>query len=282
MAVDLHLHSTASDGTDSPTVIVDLAHQAGLHAIALTDHDNLDGVHEAQTAADSVGLTLIPGAELSVDWARGAMHMLVYFLEPGTGPLQDRLAWLQRSRHERNLQIIARLVELGLEITYEEVAAEAMHRGVGRPHIAAVMIARGHVESMSEAFDRYLANGGLAYQPRARLGAFEAIELARASGAVPVVAHPHTIGVGRSDYDDAFDELAEAGLGGIEAMYVDYLPATRSRLTAVCDRLGIVATGGSDYHGRYKPDIAVGVGKGDLRVPDETVEALRQQAGIRW
>ena len=278
MAADLHLHSTASDGSDSPGRIVQLAVEAGLSTIALTAHDNLDGIVEAQEVAEQLSINLISGTELSVQWEGGAMHLLVYFLEPGSGPLQDRLGWLQASRHERNLEIVERFNALGIAMTYEEVAAEADGRGVGRPHFAAVLMAGGHVKTIAEAFERYLATGGLAYRPRRRLDALEAIELARESGAVPVIAHPHTLGVGRRDYDHAFEALAAVGLGGIEALYSDYTPEARAHLVDVCNTLGLVATGGSDYHGRYKPALSVGIGKGDLHVPDEVVIALRQQA----
>ena len=278
MAVDLHLHSTASDGTDPPRRIVELAHQAGLKAIALTDHDNLDGIEEARTAAAGLELEVVAGTELSVEWNGGAVHLLVYFLEPGPGPLQDRLRWLQESRHARNLRIVDRFNELGIPLTYEEVESEAGGRGVGRPHFAAVLLARGHVRTIGEAFDRYLATGGIAYQPRDRLDAGEAIELAGASGAVSVIAHPHTIGAGRTEYDEAFRGLAEAGVDGIEAHYAEYDIGQRAHLASVAERMGLVATGGSDYHGAYKPDLRVGVGKGDLVVPDECLEALRSKA----
>lgn len=278
MAVDLHLHSTASDGTDSPRRVVELAAEAGLSAIALTDHDNLDGIAEAREAGKRLDIEVVSGTELSVEWDTGAMHLLVYFLEPGPGPLQDRLQWLQNSRHERNLRIVDRCNELGLAITYDEVSEEAGGRGIGRPHIAAILLRKGHVDTMAEAFDRYLATGGLAYEPRDRLDAYEAIELARQSGAVSSIAHPHTIGAGRDDYTRAFRSLGEAGLGAIEAQYAEYSPEMRHHLTNTAEELGLIASGGSDYHGAYKPGLYVGVGRGDLIVSDETLEALRSKA----
>jgi predicted metal-dependent phosphoesterase TrpH len=275
VAVDLHTHSSRSDGSDTPTELVTAAAAAGLTTIALTDHDNLDGVAEAERAATTRGIGFIPGTELSVDWSTGAMHMLVYFLEPGAGPLQDRLAWLQASRSQRNVRIAERLQALGVDITYEEAVTQADGSGVGRPHFAALLIEKGHVETFNEAFDLYLARGRPAYVDRERLSAEEAITLARASGAVPVIAHPHTLGVSADDYNTAFRELTDAGLGGIEAYYAEYEPELRFHLVDVCRDLGVVPTGGSDYHGNYKPEIAVGTGRGDLRVPDEIVAELR-------
>lgn len=275
MAVDLHLHSTFSDGTDEPEEIVAAASAAGLSAVALTDHDNLNGIARARAAAAGAGIELISGTELSVEWNGGPMHLLVYFLEPGPGPLQDRLGSIQESRANRNERIVGRLNELGIDITFAEVVAEAGGTGIGRPHFAAVLVRRGHATDINDAFDRYLASGRPAYLPRARLEAAEAIELATASGAVTSIAHPHTLGVAAADYAHAFSELAAAGLGGIEAYYGEYEPKLREHLAALCEQLELVATGGSDYHGSYKPELRVGVGRGDLVVPDRAVEDLR-------
>ena len=276
MAVDLHLHSRFSDGSDTPTEIVDQAAERGLSGIALTDHDILDGIPEAAAAAARRGLRFIPGAELSVSWQDQSMHLLVYFLEPGPGPLQDRLAELQDARHHRNLEIVARLNRLGIEITFEEVQQEAAMGVTGRPHLAGVMMRKGYVATVAEAFDRYLAAGRPAYVPRKRLSAEDAITLARTGGAVPVIAHPHTLNLRAAEFASGFRDLVERGLGGIEAFYGEYTPEMRLRIAEICDELGIVATGGSDYHGTYKPDLEIGTGRGDLRVPDAALERLEQ------
>ncbi len=276
MAVDLHLHSRFSDGSDSPTAIVDAAADLGLTGIALTDHDILDGVPEAAAAAKRRGILFVGGTELSVSWRDQSMHMLVYFLEPGSGPLQDRLGALQESRHNRNIEITSRLAGLGVEITFAEVQQEAGSGVVGRPHFAAVLMAKGHVASVAEAFDRYLAAGRPAYVPRMRLTAEEAIRLARETDAVAVIAHPHTLQLRSEEFAGGFRELVDIGLGGIEAHYSEYTPEMRNRIAAICADLGIVATGGSDYHGTYKPSLAVGTGTGDLRVPDEALHRLEE------
>ena len=275
MPVDLHLHSTASDGGDEPAELVAAAARAGLTTIAVTDHDNLDGIAEARQAADEHDIELIPGSELSVEWPHGSMHMLVYFLEPGTGPLQDRLTELQEGRRQRNHKVVATLNDLGVDVTYDEISEEAKGKGIGRPHIAAVMVRKGHVETIQEAFDRYLATGQPAYMERVRLDYAEAISLARASGAVPVAAHPHTIGVSAEDYGTAFRTLAEAGIMGIEAYYGEYPPEMRQHLADLARELGLIATGGSDYHGRFKPGVAIGVARGDLEVVESVAEALK-------
>ncbi len=274
MPVDLHTHSTESDGSDPPESVVRRAIDAGLSAIALTDHDTLDGIEAAAAAAGR--LDLVPGIELSVDWEPGTMHMLCYFLDPARpGPLQERLAEVQSARASRNHAMVAKLQQLGIDVSWDEVAAEACTGIVGRPHIAAVLVAKGHAQSIPDAFDRYLAHSRPAYVDRFRLGWQEAARLAAAEGAVPVVAHPHTLGVGAEEYAAAFTELARGGVMGIEAHYGEYTPEVRSHLAALAARLGMVATGGSDYHGSYKPLIMLGKGRGDLVVPDEALASLR-------
>jgi hypothetical protein len=274
MAVDLHLHSVFSDGSDTPEQIAAQAAAVGLTAIALTDHDILDGIPRAAAAAAAHNIEFIGGTELSVMWRDQSMHMLVYFLEPDPGPLQDRLGALRESRAGRNDQIAARLRQLGIDITMDEVHREAGTGVVGRPHFAGVLINKGYVASVPEAFDRYLAAGRPAYVPRLRLSAEEAIALSRASSAVPVIAHPHTLNLRADEFATGFRELADLGLGGIEAYYGEYTVEMRTRIAGICAGLGIVATGGSDYHGKYKPHLQVGTGKGDLHVPDSVFDHL--------
>lgn len=274
MSVDLHVHSTASDGTDDPADVVRRAARLRLGTIALTDHDTLAGITEARRSAAASGIDLIAGAELSVDWPTGKMHLLVYFLEPTSGPLQDRLEWLREGRQERNALILKRLRDLGFEIGMSEVEAQAHGPSVGRPHIADSLVAAGYFETRGAAFVDLLGDGGRAYVQRRRLSAAEAITLARDSGAVPVIAHPYTIGLSRDDYSAAFRELTTFGLGGIEAYYPEHSPALREHLADLAASLGIVATGGSDYHGTGKPDIELGAGRGDLTVPATVVAEL--------
>ena len=276
MAVDLHTHSDRSDGSDPPEDLVAAAAAAGLSAVALTDHDTLDGVPAARSAAATHGIELVPGTELSVDWPGGVMHMLVYFLEPGPGPLQERLEELRAGRHRRNLEMVSALRTQGIEIEYQEMEAKAGRGGVvGRPHMAAVLVEKGAADSIADAFDRYLARGRPAYRERARLEYSDAARLARASRAVPVLAHPHTIGVNSEEYGEAFREVADAGVQGIEAYYAEYTPDVREAIAAMARGLGLVATGGSDYHGTFKESIALGTGRGDLEVPDGVLRELR-------
>jgi 3',5'-nucleoside bisphosphate phosphatase len=271
--IDLHTHSTVSDGSDAPERIPVLAAEAGCTAVALTDHDRLDGIGAARAAAATVGVELVPGCELSCEvggtWGRGTMHVLVYFVEPGEGPLQDELVHLQEVRDRRNLVMCERL-----GLSYDDLQAEAGGIGGGRPHAAALLVRDGRATSIQDAFDRWLAKGRPGYVEKVRLAPARAMELAAASGGVPVLAHPFSLELAPADLRSAVDELRSLGLAGIECEYGRYSPDDRSGLRELAASLDLVATGGSDHHGTYKPDLQVGVGRGDLDVPDAALDAL--------
>ncbi|HZN15962.1 MAG TPA: PHP domain-containing protein [Acidimicrobiales bacterium] len=271
--IDLHTHSTVSDGSDPPERIPQLAAAAGCTAVALTDHDRLDGVPAAAAAAAEAGIEFVSGCELSCEFS-GTMHVLVYWLEPGPGPLQDELVRLQQARETRNRRLAERLGEHGLPVTYDEMVAEAGGDGVGRPHVAAILVRKGIVGSIQEAFDTWLAKGQPGYVDRERLSPADALRLATASGGVPVLAHPLSLGLEPAPLEQTVAELVGYGLAGLEATYGRYSPEERAGLAALATRADLVVTGGSDYHGTYKPDLAVGVGRGDLDVGPEALEAL--------
>lgn len=280
MIVDLHTHSTASDGSDQPARLVDLAVETGLASLALTDHDTQQGIAEAKAAAASSGLELIPGVELSLNYERGGMHLVVLWLESGDGPLQDRLAALRDGRDTRNLEIVDRLTSIGLPVTIEEIEAEAGGGSVGRPHIAAVMVARGYAPDIRTAFELWLGSGRPGYVGRDRLDPEEAIALARESGGVPVLAHPHTLGVTTApDMADLLTRLKRAGLIGLEAHYGAYRRHERDGYADLARRFDLIPSGGSDYHGTYKPGLMLGSGYGDLVVPGSLLDELREHAG---
>ncbi len=289
MAVDLHTHSNVSDGSETPSEVIRLAANAGLRAVALTDHDILAGLDDARAAAERHDIEFIPGVELSLDWRslapdadqRGGMHMVVLWIENQAGPLQDRLADLRLGRERRNHTILERLASLGIDVPMEEVLARAGDGSVGRPHIAAVMVDRGYVPDIAAAFDLYLGHGAPAYVSRKRLTVEEAISLARASGGVPVLAHPHTLGFeDDSRLESLLRHLHSTGLIGVETHHSAAEPGRRRILRRMADRVGLVPSGGSDFHGTYKPGIHIGVGCGDLHVPDEFLEGLRAQRAV--
>jgi len=274
--IDLHTHSTVSDGSESPEAIVEMAHGVGCSAVALTDHDSLAGLPRAGARAAELGIRLVPGCEVScVPVATGGVHVLVYFVDDPTSPLGTELDRLREDRRSRNLALVERLNQLGIPVTLPMVAAHAgTEAGVGRPHFAQAMVDLGAVGSLDEAFDRYLANGGEAYVPKGRLTVADVCRLARASGGVAVLAHPTTLGLDPGALADAVRDMAASGLGGLEAVYGRYPPRLRTDLGNLARRFGLVPTGGSDFHGATKPDLSVGTGTGDLKVPDRTLDRL--------
>lgn len=274
--IDLHLHSTASDGTDPPERIPELGAASGCRAVALTDHDTLAGLPAAARRAEELGVELIRGCEVSCAFPGAAStHVLVYFVDGEEGPLQDELARLRADRVARNRGLAARLVELGVPTTYEEAVALASgEESLGRPHFAQLLVAKGLADSVPDAFDRWLASGRPAYLPKARVSPTDIAAAAAGSGAVCALAHPHTLDLGPAELDRAVGELADAGFVGLEAYYASYSPEDRQALVALARRHDLVATGGSDYHGTIKPGLSVGTGRGDLRVPDEVLERL--------
>lgn len=276
MPVDLHTHSRASDGSDSPTELVKAAAAKRLGSIALTDHDTQEGIAEATAAAAEVGIELIPGTEISCEWLPGGMHMVILWLEPVTGPLQDQLLLLQNGRRNRNARMIDRLQELGLDITLEEIEIEAGEGSVGRPHFAAVMVRKGYVPDILTAFEEYLAAGRPGYLGRERLTPEEAIGLALGSGALPVLAHPHTLGLeDNAELESLLERLAASGLVGLECQYGAYDQEERDHFQSMARRQGLIPSGGSDYHGTYKEGILLGSGRGDLNVQTALLDELR-------
>lgn len=274
--IDLHTHSDRSDGSDPPGRVVDRAHDAGCGAVALTDHDTLDGLPEARARADARGMRLVPGCEVScVPVAGGGVHVLVYFVDDPRSPLGTELARLRDDRRIRNEALAARLQELGIPVTVEAAAAHAgTAEGVGRPHFARAMVDVGAVGSLDEAFARYLGNDGEAYVPKGRLTVADVCRLARDSGGVAVLAHPRSVGLSGDALATAVADMAAAGLVGLEAVYGRYSPRQRTDLANLARRFGLVATGGSDYHGVTTPDLHVGTGTGDLKVADRVLDQL--------
>jgi hypothetical protein len=281
--IDLHLHSTCSDGSETPERVVELAVAAGCSAIALTDHDGLAGVVRAGTRAAGLGIGFVPGCEVSCAFSPGTMHALAYFVEPGDGPLQSELERLRLNRSHRNELLVQRLKDLGLPVTFDEVEAVAGSSVVGRPHFASVLVANGAAADVQDAFDRFLSKGAAGYIPKARIDATTFIDAAKGSGAVAVLAHPLTLGLEPPEFDHVLGELSAAGLVGMECYYGRYSPEQRDGLAEMAKRHDLVATGGSDFHGTFKPDLQVGTGRGDLEVPDTVLSELlaRKPSGSR-
>jgi predicted metal-dependent phosphoesterase TrpH len=273
--VDLHSHSTASDGTLAPAEVARLAARAGLSGWALTDHDTIGGVAEAGEESARLGIDFLPGIEISAEFPHpGTIHILGYGIDPQSATLHDLTRQLLEGRDNRNPKIVRKLQELGVAITMEEVENEAGGTVVGRPHIAAILHRKGYVTSIKDAFNKYLAPGGAAYFDKERLSPKRALEMIVDSGGVPVLAHPVQLRL-ESDakLESVLRELIDLGLGGLEVMHSDHTPELVSKYSAIADRFGLLKTGGSDFHGGNKKDIELGYARGQ-RVPREFLDGL--------
>jgi predicted metal-dependent phosphoesterase TrpH len=274
--IDLHVHSNASDGTYAPAEVVRRAKEGGLAAIALTDHDTIDGLAEAVAAGERYGVEVIPGVEVSARFPGGSMHVLGLGINYRNGRLGERLAVLQKARAERNPQIIAKLNDLGIKITLEQVAQISGRGQMGRPHIARALMEDGYVRTIQEAFDIYLRNDGKAYVAKFRFPPEEAIAMIRDVQGVPVLAHPFTLGLGSAfALKNTLEELVALGLAGIEAIYAEHTPEQEALYLKLARELGLLITGGSDYHGENKPEITLGSIPCQERLTYRLVTALK-------
>lgn len=273
--IDLHIHTTASDGTFSAKDVVSFSLAKGLKAIAITDHDTIDGIEEALVAGKELGLEVIPGVELSVEFPKGEMHILGYFIDHKSLSMQKNLKMLQEHRDARNPKVIEKLQDLGLKVSLEEAEAKAGGKVLGRPHIAAVLMDKGYVDSIQEAFDKYLAKGKPAYEPKEKLTPKEGIQLIKEGGGLAILAHPKHLGLEGEEIDRLISELVAFGLDGIEVYYTTHSPAEIESYEKLCQKYQLLATGGTDFHGNNKPDIKLGEGKGNLEVPYELVVKLK-------
>ena len=275
--IDLHVHTTASDGTMSPEEVVRYAKDRGLKAIAITDHDTVDGVPRALEEGRRTGIEVVEGVELSVDTPRGTCHLLGYFVDPSDDGFREKLRVVQRARAERNLRMIERLRELGVELSLEEVRAIAPHGQLCRPHFALAMAKKGYVQSVDEAFERYLKKGGPAYVEKFKFTPEEAIESIRRAGGLPVLAHPFTLELEQQELEAFVRRLREQGLEGIEVYYPDHTEEQRAFYRQLAERYDLAITGGTDFHGASKEGIDLGVGRGDMALPYSLLEALKER-----
>lgn len=277
--LDLHLHTTHSDGSCTPTEIIGLAHQAGVTALAITDHDITTGVAEAVAAGQECGIEVIPGVEISALADNSELHILGYFFDRQDSDLLGHLKTLRSARHRRNPLIIERLQTLGIDITYDEVRALAGTDSIGRPHIARVLMDKQVVPSAKEAFDRFLAEGKPAYVPRELPSPAEAIRWIKAARGLAVLAHPTWVKAGEQSLLDLVRRLKADGLDGVEVYYSTHTARQTREYLSLAQQLGLLVTGGSDFHGLTKPDIEVGIGKGTLHIP---VSLLSKMKAAAW
>jgi hypothetical protein len=281
--IDLHTHSTASDGSLSPEELVRAGKKAGLRALALTDHDTVSGLHQALLAGQEQGLEVIPGCELSVQSPKGFMHLLGLWIPVRPPKLQATLAWLQDMRRQRNERIMAALRSLGISIADREVKEQAKGESIGRPHIAQTLVHKGVVDSLEQAFARFVGSTGQAYVPKVKLSAGQAISILKQEQATVILAHPYSLRMTNQELTAHLKHMQAMGLDGLEVYYPEHT-AEQTRLYASLARdLNLVLSGGSDFHGRIKPDISLGRGRGDLDLPYSLVEkmkAARRRQGL--
>ena len=272
--IDLHSHTDESDGTCSPAQLVAEALRAGVHILGITDHDTLRGFDKAVPLARGTGLELVCGIELSTKLDRQSVHLLGYFLEETPGLTEFR-AWvvdMQESRRDRNIRLVARLQELGFDITLEE--AEKRGRGLtGRPHFAQLMVEKGYVSSLKQAFDDYLDESAKGYVYRREPQFSEGVERIRKAGGIASLAHPIRV---RGDLPSLLPGLCDSGMNAIEVYHSDHGPQEVDLYGELAKRHGLLVTGGSDFHGAAKPGVSLGTGSaGNLKIPEDLLDKLR-------
>jgi predicted metal-dependent phosphoesterase TrpH len=271
--IDLHSHTNESDGSCSPAQLVEEAARAGVSVLGITDHDTFAGFDQAGVFAREHGVELVCGIELSTKLRGQSVHLLGYFMRNGGAKeFREWVLELQKARRERNVRLAARLRELGFDITIEE--AEARGRGMtGRPHFAQIMMEKGYVTSYRQAFDDYLDESATAYVFRHEPTFAEGVEHIRNSGGIASLAHPIRV---RGDVPSLMPELCASGLNALEAYHSDHGPSETAEYLDLARKYSLLVTGGSDFHGAVKPDVRLGIGEGNLRVPDEVLETLRK------
>lgn len=274
--IDLHTHSTASDGKLSPAELMRHAQAVGIDVIALTDHDTLSGLEEASGEAARIGVELIPGVEISAENDPGTLHMLGYFVDTSDAELVETLSWLRGGRDDRNHIILSKLAKLGCPLEWDEVASFAGGESMGRPHIANAMVNRGYVSSFNDAFDRYLGKGAAAYTDRDKMTPEIAIKCIRSAGGLPVLAHPQTLSLSDDELSDLLSRLTSMGLAGVEVYYYSHSEEETALYSSLARKYGLIVTGGSDFHGPGMIETRLGVGRGNMKIPKSIADDLKQ------
>ncbi|MBU4285492.1 MAG: PHP domain-containing protein [Kiritimatiellae bacterium] len=274
--IDLHTHSTFSDGSLTPEQLVREAERARLSALALTDHDSISGLERFIAACSKSIVRGVPGVEISVDCnpSDATMHILGYFIDPANAELNEHVNRLRDGRQHRNEEILKRLNAMGLMLNMNEISSFAGENNVGRLHFAQALMVRGYVRTTQEAFDKYLAKGKSGYANRLRFKPIGGVEMIRQAGGIAVLAHPFTLNLGKQALADRVGELVQAGLQGIEIYYPQHSPKQVRQYLDLAAQFHLVATGGTDFHGTPMPDVRLGRGFGVLDVPNAVLEQL--------
>jgi hypothetical protein len=275
--IDLHTHSTASDGSLSPAELVAYAKKKNLAAIALTDHDTVEGVEEALAAGAETGIEVVPGIEISAEYPDSTLHILGYYINFKDKSFLENISVLQSARSERNPRIIKNLQNMGMNITLQEVMKEAETGQVGRPHFAQVLFNKGYVKTTKQAFDKYLKKGARAYEDKFRLPPREAIACIRNAGGIPVLGHPSTLHCrSNAELESVVAGMVKNGLMGIEIYYPDHSEHKTKLYEQIAKKYDLLITGGSDFHGQIIKGLDLGTGRGNLNVPYSLLEKMKK------
>jgi len=257
--IDLHVHTNVSDGSFCPREVVRMAANLGIKAIALTDHDSVAGITEAQIEGSALGVEVLSGVEISTEWDNGILHLLGYFVNPNDPDLLSALGYLKNGRQERIPKIISKLNDQNVHITVEEVCSEATGGVPGRPHVANVLLKKEYVKTRQEAFDRFLKKGASAYVEKVKLPVIKSIEVIKKAGGIPVLAHPYSLGGNHQNrLEETIQYLVSHGLKGIEVFYPEHTPEQVKIYIEIAERFDLVITGGTDFHGANKPEVKLG------------------------
>lgn len=274
--IDLHIHTTASDGTDRPAAAVEKAASLGLRAIGITDHDTVAGLPEAMAAGKRLGVELVPGIEVSSDYRDNNIHVLGYFIDPAASGLRPVLDWVRTEREERNIRIVEMFHADGFDISLEALRRAYPGAVLGRPHMAEYLMRKGYTSSVKESFDRYLGEGKPYYLPKRRISIRRAVEVILDAGGVPVLAHPLQYHYPENEVVEMIEYAQSLGVRALECYYSEHSPAQQAWLLSLAERCGLGVSGGSDYHGTRKTHISMGSGMGALRVPYSVLENLKK------
>lgn len=274
--IDLHTHTTASDGTLSPVQLVKLSRAMGLAAISITDHDTIDGLSDALDYASKLEFTCIPGIELSAEYKNDSLHLLGYYIDYRNPVLTDHLKYLIEEREQRNHKIVEKLNHLGLRISIEEVQKAAKGNAIGRPHIASVLLKKNYVKNLQQAFKHYLGKNGKAYVERVRLEPEACIDIIHQCGGIAVLAHPcYIYREGKKPFNLVLKRLIETKLDGIEVYYSDHTERETIEFMKIARKNKLLITGGTDFHGDNKPYIKLAIGRGNLRIPFHLLQDIQ-------
>lgn len=278
--VDLHVHSNASDGTLTPTELVQEAKRAGLSAFALTDHDTTDGIAEAIQAATAAGIELIPGVELSTEYEGTEIHVVGLYIDVTNPALQKQMADFRQSRDNRNVYMLEKLRAEGFDITQEALEACFPDAVITRAHIARYLLDKGYIPDIKTAFSEYIGDGCRCYVGRPKVTPMDAVTMISAAGGIPILAHPVIYHMERSRLRKMISEMKAHGLVGIEAIYSENTPADEQDYKSLAREEGLLISGGSDFHGSNKPDIRLGKGRGHLYIPYSVLEKIKNAKSL--